>query len=203
MEQRAPIGNLSHYRILSKLGAGGMGEVNLAEDTRLNRKVALKVLPSAFTQDQDCVRRFIHEARAASALNHPNIVSIYDLGESDSGHFIVIELVDGKTLRSLTTADNPIETILKLGTQMAMALAAAHAARITHRDIKPDNIMVRDDGYVKVLDFGLARLAPSGLGDETTQSHQTLPGVVMGTMQYMSPEQARGGVLGRYKVHYE
>ncbi len=196
MEARPTVTNLSHYRILSKLGAGGMGEVYLAEDTRLNRKVALKVLPPAFTQDEERVRRFMLEARAASALNHPNIVAVYDLGETEAGHFIVMELVEGKTLRSLTTSDNPLETILKLGVQMAMALAAAHAAGIIHRDIKPDNIMVRNDGYIKVVDFGLARLSGGALGNEATQDHQTQPGLVIGTMQYMSPEQARGGVLG-------
>jgi tetratricopeptide (TPR) repeat protein len=185
---------LSHYRIVAKLGAGGMGEVWLAEDTRLKRKVALKLLPAELTADADRVRRFEQEAQAASALNHPNIITVYDIGECEAGRFIVMELVAGRTLRAVTAADNPLETLLKLGQQMAKALSAAHAAGITHRDIKPDNIMVRDDGYVKVLDFGLARLRPATESDSeaATLAQQTTPGTVMGTVAYMSPEQARG-----------
>src|SRR5262249_43637543 len=152
--------SLSHYRIVSKLGAGGMGEVWLAEDTRLKRKVALKLLPTELTSDVERVRRFEQEAQAASALNHPNIITVHDIGESEAGRFIVMELVAGRTLRAVITEDNSLETLLALGQQMAKALSAAHAAGITHRDIKPDNIMVRDDGYVKVLDFGIARLLP-------------------------------------------
>ncbi len=186
--------NLSHYRIVSKIGAGGMGEVYLATDTRLDRQVALKVLPAESTQDADRVRRFMQEAKAASALNHPNIISVYDIGESDAGRFIVMELVSGRTLREVIAADNSLETFLPLSSQMAKALSAAHAAGITHRDIKPDNIMVRDDGYVKVLDFGLARLRPATESDSeaATLAQQTTPGTVMGTVAYMSPEQARG-----------
>src|SRR5215510_14199419 len=135
--------SLSHYRIVSQLGAGGMGEVWLAEDTRLDRKVALKVLPAEFTQDADRVRRFTQEAKAASALNHPNIVTVYDIGECDAGRFIVMELVAGRTLRDVIAENNSIETVPTLGHQMARALSAAHAVGITHRDIKPDNIMVR------------------------------------------------------------
>ena len=152
---------LSHYRILAPLGAGGMGEVWLAEDTRLKRKVALKLLPAELTADAERVRRFEQEAQAASALNHPNIITVYDIGECEAGRFIVMELVGGHTLRAVIAEDNSVETLLTLGAQMAKALSAAHAAGITHRDIKPDNIMVRDDGYVKVLDFGLARLLPA------------------------------------------
>ena len=151
---------MSHYRLMSKLGAGGMGEVWRAEDTRLDRQVALKLLPAEFTQDADRVRRFRQEAKAASALNHPNIITVHDIGESEVGPFIVMELVAGRTLREVIAADNSVATVLALGQQMAKALIAAHAAGITQRDIKPDNIMVRDDGYVKVLDFGLARLSP-------------------------------------------
>ena len=191
--------SLSHYRIVSKIGAGGMGEVYLAEDTRLDRQVAVKLLPSEFTQDADRVRRFMQEAKAASALNHPNIITVYDIGESEAGRFIVMELVAGRTLRAVIAEDNSLETLLRLGIQMTKALSAAHAAGITHRDIKPDNIMVRDDGYVKVLDFGLARLAPLrnadfGLRSEEAETlmQQTMPGTVMGTVAYMSPEQARG-----------
>jgi serine/threonine protein kinase len=138
-----------------------MGVVWLAEDTRLGRKVAPKLLPAEFTEDSERVRRFTQEAKAASALNHPNIISVYDIGECDTGRFIVMESVDGRTLRSVIAKDNSLETLFTLGAQMARALSAAHAAGITHRDIKPDNIMVRDDGYVKMLDFGLARLLPT------------------------------------------
>jgi serine/threonine protein kinase len=119
---------LSHYRIVAKLGAGGMGEVWLAEDTRLDRQVAIKLLPSAFTQDADRVRRFMQEAKAASALNHPNIITVHDIGECDAGRFLVMELVSGRTLRSVIAEDNSQETVLRLGTQIAMALGAAHSA---------------------------------------------------------------------------
>jgi eukaryotic-like serine/threonine-protein kinase len=184
---------LSHYRIVAPLGAGGMGEVYLAEDTRLKRKVALKLLPAELTADADRVRRFEQEAQAASALSHPNIITVYDIGECEAGRFIVMELVAGHTLRTAIATGNSLENLLTLGSQMAKALSAAHAAGITHRDIKPDNIMVRDDGYVKVLDFGLARLLPTGSGeDAATLAQQTMPGTVMGTVAYMSPEQARG-----------
>jgi TolB-like protein/Tfp pilus assembly protein PilF len=175
-----------------------MGEVYLAEDTRLNRKVALKVLPAEFTQHADRVGRFMQEARAASALNHPNLITVYDIGESEAGRFIVMELVAGRTLRAVIADDHSIETLMTLGSQMAKALAVAHAAGITHRDIKPDNIMVRDDGYVKILDFGLARLVPAGLGEEAaTLAQQTRPGQLMGTINYMSPEQARGEAVSQ------
>src|ERR1044072_140192 len=127
---------LSHYRIVSRLGAGGMGEVWLAEDTRLGRKVALKLLPAEFTEDSERVRRFTLEAKAASALNHPNIIAVHDIGESETGRFIVMEFVAGRTLRSVIAQDNSLETLFTLGSQMAKALSAAHAAGITHRDIK-------------------------------------------------------------------
>jgi len=194
----SPNTTLSHYRIISKLGAGGMGEVWLAEDTRLKRKVALKLLPAELTSDADRVRRFEQEAQAASALSHPNIITVYDIGECEAGRFIVMELVAGRTLRAVIAENNSLENLLTLGAQMAKALSAAHAAGITHRDIKPDNIMVRDDGYVKVLDFGLARLRRraegGGMRDEDSETllQQTMPGTVMGTVAYMSPEQARG-----------
>ena len=154
----SPGTHFNHYEILSPLGQGGMGEVYLAADTRLDRQVALKLLPAEFTQDAERVRRFMQEAKAASALNHPNLITVYDIGESEAGRFIVMELVAGRTLRAVIAADTSVETLLALGSQMARALRAAHSAGITHRDIKPDNIMVRDDGYVKILDFGLARL---------------------------------------------
>lgn len=195
MTKELPTGTtLSHYRIISKIGAGGMGEVYAAEDTRLDRRVALKLLPSEFTQDAERVRRFMQEAKAASALNHPNIISLYDIGDSEAGRFLVMELVAGRTLRSVIAEGNSVEALLTLGIQMAKALSAAHAAGITHRDIKPDNVMVRDDGYVKVLDFGLARLLPFNASDPeaATLALQTTPGAIMGTLAYLSPEQARG-----------
>jgi len=184
---------ITHYRILSKIGAGGMGEVYLAEDTRLDRQVALKLLPAEFTQDADRVRRFIQEAKAASALNHPHIVTIHEIGEADAGRFIVMELVQGQTLRTMPKPCAP-DLLVNLGCQIARALTATHAAGITHRDIKPDNIMLRDDGYVKVLDFGLARLMPATATDSeaATLMQQTTPGSLLGTVAYMSPEQARG-----------
>jgi serine/threonine protein kinase/tetratricopeptide (TPR) repeat protein len=199
--------NISHYRILSQLGAGGMGEVWLAEDTRLDRKVAIKLLPAAFTRDAGRVRRFVEEAKAASALNHPNIVTVYDVGDTDIGRFIVMELVAGRTLSAVIAETNSTAgdtraaqregTLLALGGQMAKALIAAHAAGITHRDIKPDNIMVRDDGYVKILDFGLARLVPVASGeDAATLAQETMPGQLIGTLKYMSPERARSESVG-------
>ena len=169
-----------------------MGEVYLAEDTRLDRKVALKLLPSEFTKDPERLHRFEQEAKAASALNHPHIISIYEIGEAAEGRFIVMELVQGQTLRAL---NKPCDTelLINLGSQIARALGAAHAAGITHRDIKPDNIMVRDDGYVKILDFGLARIAPLTSSGSTvvTMAHNTTPGSLIGTITYMSPEQVR------------
>src|SRR5215471_21716174 len=151
---------VSHYRVLSLLGAGGMGEAYLAEDTHLERKIALKLLPAQFTQDEERVRRFTLEAKAASALNHPNIITIYEIGEAEAARFIAMELVEGRTLREMIRESLSPEELAATGGQIAKALAVAHAAGITHRDIKPENIMVRDDGYAKVLDFGLARLAP-------------------------------------------
>jgi len=175
-----------------------MGEVWLADDTRLNRKVAIKVLPAEFTQDAERVRRFKQEAQAASALNHPNIITLYDIGETETERFIVMELVTGRTLREVIGGESSIDAVLAVGMQMANALTAAHVAGITHRDIKPDNIMLRDDGYVKMLDFGLARLLPSMTGDAdaATIAHQTAPGMIVGTVAYMSPEQASGQSVG-------
>jgi eukaryotic-like serine/threonine-protein kinase len=188
---------ISHYRVLSKLGAGGMGDVYVAEDTRLDRKVAIKVLPAEFTRNAESVSRFIQEAKAASALNHPNIITVHDVGESSEGRFIVMELVSGRTLRSMAGTDKPLASLLPLFSQMARAIAAAHAAGITHRDVKPENIMVRGDGYVKVLDFGLARLSPVHGGDaEAAATRLTEFGLVMGTIKYMSPEQASGQTVG-------
>ena len=196
MTDRSQPRSLSHYRIISKLGAGGMGEVYLAEDARLNRRVAIKLLRAELTRDAESVRRFVQEAKAASALNHPNIITVHDIGESDDGRFIVMELVSGTTLSSVLRTHHPVSTLLPLFSQMARALSAAHAAGITHRDLKPQNIMVREDGYVKVLDFGLARLTPAHGDDEATLTGHTLLGQVMGTVKYMSPEQARGERAG-------
>jgi eukaryotic-like serine/threonine-protein kinase len=183
------------YRVLSLLGAGGMGEVYLAEDSRLNRRVALKLLPSEFTQDPERIRRFEREARAASALNHPNIVTIYEIGQSDGTYFIATELVEGQTLRDfMPRARAQMKEALNVVTQVADALSAAHAARIVHRDVKPENIMLRRDGYVKVLDFGLAKLTELSPAHNTLHegTERTDTGAVMGTVAYMSPEQALG-----------
>jgi serine/threonine protein kinase len=175
-----------------------MGEVYLAEDTRLDRKVALKILPSEFTADADRVRRLVHEGRAASSLNHPNIITIYEIGETDGTHYIVTEYIEGETLRRhFERTRMTVQQALDISTQIASALSAAHAAGIIHRDIKPENTMLRPDGYVKVLDFGLAKLTEkppvsTDTSAATVARVDTHPGIVMGTMSYMSPEQARG-----------
>ena len=191
---------VAHYRIQADLGKGGMGEVYLAEDTRLNRKVALKLLPPHFTVNPDRVRRFEREARAASALSHPNIVTIYEIGQSNATHFIATEFVDGKTLRQLINEKQfTLSETLNVSIQVADALSGAHAAGIVHRDIKPENIMIRRDGLLKILDFGLAKLTEQQAPDsdlETPTLLQSTPGLVMGTVQYMSPEQARGKTVG-------
>src|SRR5262245_33479082 len=190
--------SVSHYQVLSLIGAGGMGEVYLAEDTRLGRKVALKMLPRAFTGDQERVRRFEQEARAASALNHPNILTIYEVGVAGESHFIATEFIDGQTLRERMRGGRlAVAESLDIAIQVTSALSAAHAAGITHRDIKPENVLVRRDGSVKVLDFGLAKLSetqsPPADSQASTQARlSTEPGMVMGTVSYMSPEQARG-----------
>jgi serine/threonine protein kinase/formylglycine-generating enzyme required for sulfatase activity len=187
---------LGPYEIQSVLGIGGMGEVYLASDTRLGRQVALKLLPPRFTLDPERVRRFEKEARAASALNHPNIVTIHEVGHFNDARFIVTEFVEGQTLRQLMN-EKPftLNEALNVTIQVAVALTSAHTAGIVHRDIKPENIMLRADGYVKILDFGLAKLTekqPSGSDPETPTLLQSHPGLLMGTVQYMSPEQARG-----------
>jgi serine/threonine protein kinase/Flp pilus assembly protein TadD len=189
---------LGHYRVLSLLGSGGMGEVYLAEDTRLRRKVALKLLPAELTANRDRLLRFEQEARAASALNHPNILTIHEIGEAEDRRFIAAEFVDGETLRSrLLSGPLKIGEALRFAEQAASAIAAAHAAGIIHRDIKPENIMLREDGLVKVLDFGLAKLTEKKTEDvdnEATTRAQvnTQAGMILGTVAYMSPEQARG-----------
>ncbi|HKY28540.1 MAG TPA: protein kinase [Pyrinomonadaceae bacterium] len=193
-------GRISHYRILEKLGAGGMGEVYLAEDMNLGRKVALKILGEEYTTSRDRLHRFEQEAAAASALNHPNILTIHEIGVEEDRHFIATEYIDGQTLRHKIAGSHlEMKEILDISIQVASALEEAHAAGIVHRDIKPDNIMIRRNGFVKVLDFGLAKLtedlrdrSPSDGEAATRVMVQTDAGVVMGTSHYMSPEQARG-----------
>ena len=192
---------LGHYEIRSRIGAGGMGEVYLAEDTKLRRKVALKLLSADLTKDADRLRRFEQEAQAASALNHPNILVIYEIGTEGDAHFIATEFIEGETLRQhLHRERRSIHDSLDIAAQVASALSAAHRAGIIHRDIKPENIMIRPDGYVKVLDFGLAKLTEqrsSSIDTEapTVANANTDPGTVLGTLNYMSPEQARGKPL--------
>ncbi len=188
---------IGSYEILSFISRGGMGEVYLAEDKRLGRKVALKRLPSTFIKDNDRLRRFEQEARAASALNHPNIITIFEIRQVGSSHVIATEFVEGETLRArLSRAGLSLSETLDVAIQVADALSAAHKAGIIHRDIKPENIMLRPDGYVKVLDFGLAKLseeaAPAAILEAPTIQVRTGSGIVIGTAGYMSPEQARG-----------
>ncbi len=188
--------NISHYKILSAIGKGGMGEVFLAQDTKLDRKVALKILPSEFAEDADRMSRFVREAKSASALNHPNIITIHEIGEADGTHFIATEFIDGKTLSDYAKS-NPLnfKSALEIAIQVASALDEAHLAGIVHRDIKPDNVMVRANGLVKILDFGIAKLSatPTTDGEAVTAiQSQTQAGMIIGTPQFMSPEQARG-----------
>lgn len=191
--------NILHYRIISKLGAGGMGEVYLAEDTRLDRKVALKILHNDFASDPGRMQRFVQEAKSASALNHPNIITIYEIGEAEGMQFIASEFIRGETLRQhMQRGPQSIREILDTAIQIAGALAAAHEAGIVHRDIKPENVMLRPDGYVKVLDFGLAKFVEQDSAPTTDTQAPTIarvttePGLLLGTLAYMSPEQARG-----------
>jgi serine/threonine-protein kinase len=200
MSSSLPLGaRLGRYEVKSQLGAGGMGEVYLAQDTKLDRKVALKILPADVAAHPDRMKRFVQEAKAASALNHPNILTIYEIDQEDSGHFIATEFIDGETLRQrMQSVPMKLGEVLDVAAQLASALAAAHADGIVHRDVKPENVMLRRDGIVKVLDFGLAklteRLPPESVDMEapTRAAINTEPGVVMGTAIYMSPEQARG-----------
>ncbi|MGI9068050.1 MAG: serine/threonine protein kinase [Pyrinomonadaceae bacterium] len=203
---------LGRYEIRSKIGEGGMGEVYLAEDTKLDRKVALKILPAEVASKQDRMVRFVREAKAAAALNHPNIAHIYEIGEEDGVHLIAMEFVDGQTLRQKIHREHAdLRKLLRYLQEVAEGLAKAHAAGIVHRDLKPDNIMIARDGYAKILDFGLAKLVePQGFqansqeratGDEGLSevatamiAQHSLPGTVMGTVGYMSPEQAQGKI---------
>src|SRR5215813_5061105 len=185
------------YEVVAPLGAGGMGEVWHARDARLAREVAVKVLPEEVSSDAGRLKRFEKEARAASALNHPNIVTIYDIGSSESVSYIAMELVVGKTLREVLLAGPlPVRKMLAIAAQIADGLARAHEAVIVHRDLKPENVMVTKDGLVKILDFGLAKrtgpLSGSGEGSQLATETGTSPGTVLGTVGYMSPEQAGG-----------
>ncbi len=204
--------SLGHYRIVKKIGAGGMGEVYLAEDTRLERSVALKILLADVAQNTERMRRFVLEAKSASSLNHPNIAHIYEISEFDGVNFIAMEYVEGATLREKIHDEKvDLRTLLKYLAQVADGLSKAHAAGIVHRDLKPDNIMISTDGFAKILDFGLAKLVEERRGDaeilrrgeeddtliaasprhSVPVSPKTAPGMIMGTVGYMSPEQRR------------
>lgn len=202
-KEREGNSTLSHYRIVTKIGAGGMGEVYLAQDTKLDRQVALKILPREFADDRDRMNRFVREAKSASGLNHPNIITIHEIGETDGTHFIAAEYIQGETLHTrLTQGRLNLKTTLDVAIQVASALNAAHKAGITHRDIKPENLMIRPDGLVKILDFGIAKLLAKKAGPTDEEAATALkpqgtsPGVIIGTANYMSPEQARGKDVG-------
>src|SRR6185369_16835961 len=187
---------LGPYEILAPIGAGGMGEVYRARDPRLGREVAIKVLPADLLLDSERLNRFEQEARAASALNHPNILTVHDIGVHDGRPYLVTELLAGSTLRGVIERDPlPIDRASDYARQLASGLAAAHDRGIIHRDIKPENIFVTEDGRVKILDFGLAKLLPSSLTEPdaaTLTAGLTEPGMIVGTVGYMSPEQVEG-----------
>jgi eukaryotic-like serine/threonine-protein kinase len=188
---------LAHYRVLAPIGSGGMAQVYLAEDVRLGRQLALKVLSPRALRDEERLRRFEREARTISTLNHPNILTVYDVGHDGEVQFLATEYIDGVTLRTIL-ARGPIDVrqAVTIAIQIAQALSAAHAAGVIHRDLKPENVMIRADGYVKVLDFGLAKLAGGEAfavsADAETQIVETRDGLILGTFDYMAPEQARG-----------
>src|SRR5437016_9998149 len=193
-----------HYKISKRIGSGGMGEVYLATDVTAGRKAALKLLPMRFTGDAERLKRFQQEAHAVVALNHPNILTVYEIGEDHSTHYIASELIEGETLRQrLTRGRMEVGEAVDVAIQVASALAAAHETGIVHRDIKPENIMLRPDGYVKVLDFGIAKLAESAFAEATADGAgsmtlaETNLGSILGTVRYMSPEQACGARLDK------
>src|SRR6476660_4787995 len=183
---------IGHYQIIKRLVSGGMGDIYLAEDRRLERRVVIKTLPKHFTRDIDRVQRFQLEAKAASALSHPNIITIYEIGHIDELHYIALEFIEGETLRqSIATSQLTISEALEIAVNVAAALLAAHEAGIVHRDIKPENIMLRADRVVKVLDFGLAKLTESNpISSGSGSTFQTEQGTVMGTAPYMSPDRS-------------
>jgi serine/threonine protein kinase len=186
---------ITHYRITGEVGRGGTGTVYAGEDTKLGRKVALKVLSGDVASDPERVQRFVREVQAASAINHPNIATIYEIDDFDGTTFIAMEFVEGGTLRDrIATGPMPFPEILEIATQLSSALGKAHELGIVHRDIKPENVCIRPDGLVKILDFGLAKLLPgaSGEKEDAAAVALTVEGVVMGTARYMSPEQATG-----------
>src|SRR5213594_3915663 len=185
---------LGPYEILAPLGAGGMGEVYQARDTRLDREVAIKVLPEHLAKDPQALARFEREAKAVAALSHPNILALYDVGAHQGVSYAVTELLEGETLRArLARSEITWRKVVEIGTAVAEGLAAAHSKGIIHRDLKPENIFLTSDGRVKILDFGLARWKPTASPqDESSLPTETEPGIVMGTVGYMSPEQVRG-----------
>src|SRR5439155_13617423 len=186
---------LGPYEIVAPIGSGGMGEVWRARDTRIGREVAIKVLPPAFALDRDRLRRFEQEVRAAGTINHPNLITIYDMGTDNGAPYLVMELLDGGTLRDRIEGGLSVRKAVDYSVQIANGLAAAHEKVIVHRDLKPENIFITKDGRVKILDFGLAKLTrPEGTvpSDAATLASQTEPGMVMGTVGYMSPEQVKG-----------
>src|SRR6201991_2803570 len=199
---------ISHYKIIRLLGAGGMGQVYLAEDTKLHRQIALKILTSQFESDLERINRFKKEARAVSALNHPNIITIYAIEETETGNFIATEFIEGQTLRE-RISERPLawQDAVKIAIQITGALKTAHSVEIIHRDIKPANIMIRRDGIVKVLDFGLAKFVErkeqetentysvKEFSNKPTEAQNTNTGTILGTINYMSPEQALGEPL--------
>src|SRR5664280_2882160 len=189
----APGTRLGPYEIVAAIGAGGMGEVYRARDTRLDRTVAIKILPESFANDRERLERFQQEARSLSSLNHPNLMAVYDVGVQDGMHFLVSEFLEGETLRDrMNAAPLPQRRVIEYGLQIAKGLAAAHEKGIVHRDLKPENIFVLRDERVKILDFGLAKQTAAAADGTMTSADRTLPGTVLGTAGYMSPEQVRG-----------